>query len=301
MGKVIQTIDHEKAVLGAIMLDQGILYWSLHKLQENMFLKPEHKTIFNAIKSLVYQAKQVDMLSVRDKLLRENKLDQIGGVDYLSSLTAITEKPDFSDNIEIYVKELSSGFAPESKYVESDVQYKKQDVTVSDSSSLKQAIADAKTGFPSFISINYDTVNNVLIQLVATNISGSTLLFTTEPSKNELIKGLLSLLSGVPCNKMGAKHLDGEWKNNLSDSMDRWNQPPLWIDSTTEDIIELRGKCQNSQIKNGIQSVIIDNLTYENISRNNRGQKFQPIDVQLKEMAELLNIPVVVLSDSSKH
>lgn len=83
-----QAVELEQAVLGALMLDQNALNNAIEVLRIESFYKPEHQTIFNAIKTLFERSEQVDLLTVTQQLSKEGKLEEVGGAYYVTSLTS---------------------------------------------------------------------------------------------------------------------------------------------------------------------------------------------------------------------
>ncbi len=82
-----QSIELEEAVLGALLLDQNALNNTIQMLREEYFYRPEHQVIFRAILTLFEQSKPVDMLTVTQQLIREGRLEEVGGSMYISQLT----------------------------------------------------------------------------------------------------------------------------------------------------------------------------------------------------------------------
>lgn len=82
-----QAVAIEKSVLGALMLDQKMLFGYIDKMHEGLFYKTEHQKIFEAIKSLVGNRREVDMLTVVEELRKEGKLEEAGGPLYVAELT----------------------------------------------------------------------------------------------------------------------------------------------------------------------------------------------------------------------
>lgn len=83
-----QALELEKSVLGALMLDQKALFGTIDKIHEGLFYKTEHQTIFAAIKMLVNDKHDVDLLTVVEELRKEGKLEQAGGAFYITQLTS---------------------------------------------------------------------------------------------------------------------------------------------------------------------------------------------------------------------
>ena len=83
-----QALDVEEAVLGAMMLEPGIVADALDSLSEECFYKDSHRRIFKAITSLAREHNPVDVFTVTERLKsQEGGLEEIGGAYALSKLT----------------------------------------------------------------------------------------------------------------------------------------------------------------------------------------------------------------------
>lgn len=83
-----QAIDIEEALLGAIMLDANILDEIIQIANNsNMFYKDSNRTIYESILRLFNQGKAIDILTVTQDVRNAGKLDQVGGVFYITTLT----------------------------------------------------------------------------------------------------------------------------------------------------------------------------------------------------------------------
>lgn len=88
------SIEAEMSVLGSMMLDDTALLKAIEILQEDDFYIKAHKTIFKAIVELFEEKATADVLSVKDKLEKEKKLEEIGGAEYLGTLVDSVITPD---------------------------------------------------------------------------------------------------------------------------------------------------------------------------------------------------------------
>ena len=87
-GKVMpQALDLEEAVLGAAMLDKGAFSIIVEKLRAESFYLPAHQEIFKVMTQLFANTKPIDILTVHEELRRIEKLEEVGGVNYLMELT----------------------------------------------------------------------------------------------------------------------------------------------------------------------------------------------------------------------
>lgn len=79
--------DAEKAILGAIILENDLAVDSMVKLQENQFSLDSHRKVYRAICDLSDAGKPIEIFSLAEELGRRKELESIGGIAYLSSLT----------------------------------------------------------------------------------------------------------------------------------------------------------------------------------------------------------------------
>ena len=82
-----QAIDLERAVLGALMIDNESLSDTIDSLHSEYFYKREHQKIFEAIVKLFNNTQPVDILTVTEELKKMGEIDFIGGLSYISELT----------------------------------------------------------------------------------------------------------------------------------------------------------------------------------------------------------------------
>ncbi len=82
-----QNIEAEMAVLGSMLLDDGVVPEALEYVDERSFYKQEHVIIFSSVVSLFDQRKKVDLLTVTEDLTKKKLLERAGGAGYLAALT----------------------------------------------------------------------------------------------------------------------------------------------------------------------------------------------------------------------
>ena len=81
-----QSIDAEKSVLGSLLIAEEAIGAAIEILDETWFYEQAHRQIFRAVLELYNQRKNVDLITLSDKLKSDGTLEQIGGVSYLSFL-----------------------------------------------------------------------------------------------------------------------------------------------------------------------------------------------------------------------
>jgi replicative DNA helicase len=81
-----QNLEAEKAVLGAILLDNQALYKALEVISPDEFYLPKHCRIFEAMIALAEQNQVIDLVTLSDHLQHVGALEPIGGNAYLTDL-----------------------------------------------------------------------------------------------------------------------------------------------------------------------------------------------------------------------
>jgi len=97
----------EESVLGALMLDQTALINAIETLHVEYFYKPEHQTIYKAIRKLFEQSQPVDLLTVVERLRLDGELESAGGAYAVSKLT---ENVVSAAHIEYHIRVLSEKY-----------------------------------------------------------------------------------------------------------------------------------------------------------------------------------------------
>ncbi len=81
-----QSLMAEEALLGGVMLENEALIQVTDYVREDDFYRPGNREIFRTILTLAKNNEPIDLVTVADHLKQMQKLDQIGGSGYLSSL-----------------------------------------------------------------------------------------------------------------------------------------------------------------------------------------------------------------------
>ena len=78
-----ESLEAEAAVLGSMILDRECIGLVVQKVERESFYRPEHQAIFDALISLYERNSHIDLVLLRDELKTHNKLEAVGGVEYL--------------------------------------------------------------------------------------------------------------------------------------------------------------------------------------------------------------------------
>ena len=94
-----QNVEAEKSVLGSMLIDQEAIGVAIEVLDERWFYDDAHRKIYKAVIDLYQARKNVDLITLSDKLKSDGLLEQIGGATYLSGIIDIVPT---SANVEYY-------------------------------------------------------------------------------------------------------------------------------------------------------------------------------------------------------
>jgi replicative DNA helicase len=165
-----QNIEAEQAVLGSILLKDKAFSTVLEIIGGNDFYKVAHRIIFEALVDLFEKNEPQDLLTLSNLLNDQNKLEEIGGIAYLTSLTSIVP---VTANIASYAKIIrQKSILRQLIQVNSDIAarcYEEQgdiDILVDEAEQAIFDIAGAKSG-QHFIAVKhivpkaFETVENL--------------------------------------------------------------------------------------------------------------------------------------------
>jgi len=81
-----QNIEAEQCLLGCLMLDKDAIIKVIDSIRPEDFYKSTHQDIYQAMVDLYGRSEPIDILSVSARLKERNKINEIGGSEYLTSL-----------------------------------------------------------------------------------------------------------------------------------------------------------------------------------------------------------------------
>ena len=91
----------EQSVLGSMMLSSNAVEKACEKLYPESFYIEKHKIIFKALVELYNKKMPLDMTTITSELTNANKINEIGGVEYITDL--LTMVPSAA-NIDYYIQ-----------------------------------------------------------------------------------------------------------------------------------------------------------------------------------------------------
>ncbi len=81
-----QNPEAEQSVLGAMLIDENAIGTAIEILHDSCFYDESHRRIYASMLDLFNQQKNVDLITLSDHLKSQGKLEEIGGVAYLTRL-----------------------------------------------------------------------------------------------------------------------------------------------------------------------------------------------------------------------
>src|ERR1700744_1824352 len=96
------SLDAEKTILGAILLDNSAHSEASERLESDDFSLDSHRRIFLRMTELMNEQRAVDIVTLANELSRFKEVESVGGVAYLASLTeGLPRRPVIEDYIRI--------------------------------------------------------------------------------------------------------------------------------------------------------------------------------------------------------
>ena len=81
-----QNVEAEASVLGSLLIDPEAIVQIADFLRPEDFYREAHRTIYQAALDLFETREPADLITLTDELARRDKLEEVGGISYVSSL-----------------------------------------------------------------------------------------------------------------------------------------------------------------------------------------------------------------------
>jgi DnaB-like helicase N terminal domain len=94
-------LEAERALLGAILVDNGVFSTAADIVTEATFFRMAHGQIFGALAAVITRGEAADLVTVKDELDRRGELEDVGGPAYVASLIDGVPR---STNVEHYAQ-----------------------------------------------------------------------------------------------------------------------------------------------------------------------------------------------------
>jgi replicative DNA helicase len=80
-------LEAERALLGAVLLDNSALNLALESLTKDDFFSEANRTTFERMVSLSERSRTIDLVTLSEELAKDGLLEKVGGASYLAALT----------------------------------------------------------------------------------------------------------------------------------------------------------------------------------------------------------------------
>ncbi|MEK7133888.1 MAG: replicative DNA helicase [Patescibacteria group bacterium] len=88
-----QSLDTERALLGALMINHEAMYEVADIIRQDSFYAGQHRSIYDAMLTLYEKGQSIDLITVSNRLKDLGQLSDVGGSAYLSELVASSSSP----------------------------------------------------------------------------------------------------------------------------------------------------------------------------------------------------------------
>src|ERR687884_1038716 len=79
--------EAERAILGAVLLDNGLISQAIEQLRPEDFYVPSHRRIFLAMIALFERGSEINPILIGEELRRDGALESAGGITFITNLT----------------------------------------------------------------------------------------------------------------------------------------------------------------------------------------------------------------------
>src|SRR5690349_22601550 len=79
--------EAERAILGAVLLDNGLISQAIEQLRAEDFYVPSHRRIFLAMIMLFERGAEINPILIGEELKKENALEAVCGISFITNLT----------------------------------------------------------------------------------------------------------------------------------------------------------------------------------------------------------------------
>src|SRR5689334_9930868 len=79
--------EAERAILGAVLLDNQLIGEAVETLKPEDFYVPSHRRIFLAMIALFERGAEINPILIGEELKKESALESVGGISFITNLT----------------------------------------------------------------------------------------------------------------------------------------------------------------------------------------------------------------------
>ena len=95
------SVESEQSILGSILLDKDAIITVSEIIKPEDFYKEAHRIIYEAMIALSNKGEPIDLITLTEELKKDDSLDLVGGISYLTSLSTIVPT---TSNVKYYAE-----------------------------------------------------------------------------------------------------------------------------------------------------------------------------------------------------
>src|SRR6266545_4279116 len=329
--------ESERAILGGVLLDNGLISQAIELLRPEDLYVPSHRRIFLAMIALFERGAEINPILIGEELKKESALESVGGISFITNLTFGLPH---STNITAYAKVVRGAsmlrqlIRAANKITQEALEQEDEPEIILDHA--EQAIfqlADERIrqGFVHVKPVAEQLLDKItsglqrsdLIILAARPSMGKTSLalmlaenaaihagavvgiFSLEMSKEALVMRMLCSQGNIDAQRFRNGFLSRpEWAQ-IAKSLGTLAEARIFLDdSAAITVLEMRAKARRlAAEQKRLDLIIVDYLQLMSGSARrveSRQQEVSQISRELKGLAKELNVPLVALSQLSR-
>jgi len=288
-----QNIEAEQGVLGSIIIDPEALTEVAEFLCAEDFYRDAHRTIYEVILMLYNQRTDADFITICDTLERRNKLDEVGGPSYITSLinrvptsgnilyygriverTAILRKLERAEQLVFEISQRAINVSADATLAQLLTQY----MTKLDQLSTQRGkLVGVPSGFVDLDRLTGGFRKSDLIVLAARPAIGKTScalsiahaaavkykqrigIFSLEMSQEQLTERIMAIETGINLQRLNSGNVeDDEWEKLLK-AMGVLSEAMIRVDGTSVlSPLQMRSRARRWVQEEGIDLIIVD-------------------------------------------
>lgn len=98
-------VNAEAAIISAMLIDSDVVSKGIEMIKEQYLYKTAHKLIFRTIGELFNESVEIDILTLNDRLIRNNLIEKVGGTPYLNELADfVVSSANFEYHLNIVIE-----------------------------------------------------------------------------------------------------------------------------------------------------------------------------------------------------
>ncbi len=323
--------DSERAILGSIILDNSLIAQAVELLKADDLYVPSNRRIFQSMIALFERGSEINPILIAEDLRRDNSLDSVGGVIFLTNLTYglphVTSVAPYAKVVR--GKSLLRQLVKVANKITSEaLEEEDEPPIILDHAehaifALAVVVTGVPTGFRGLDSLTSGFQKQDFVVIAARPSMGKTSLaltlaqhaavqhkavvgiFSLEMSAESLATRMLCSEANVDASKFRSGYLSNEEWSRLGKALGNLADARIFIDDTPAiSVLEMRAKARRlATEQKQLDMIVVDYLQLMSGSTKrfeSRQQEVSQISRELKALAKELNVPLVALSQLSR-